>query len=163
VDAIAASAGGGGGGNGEAPRNVAGAKYYVAIPTISNNNSARGAADVDRVVRAATVRKLESLDVYQLAPGNESPDDARAVMTKRRLKGFYLTMSVDAFDYSNGNLRVVVRLVVFTYPGKAMQGMFNNGVTQQGVRPGDKAAEDSLMQLAVQGLIDGFAQRAASM
>jgi HEAT repeats len=167
MEAIQAGGGGGngngGGGGGEVPRTIAGAKYYVALPMVANNNSSRSAADVDRVVRGAAKQKLESLGAYQLAPSNEGPDDARGVLQRRKLKGFYLTLSVDPFDYSGGNLRVVVRLVIFNYPGKAMQGMLNNGVTQQGVRPGDKAAEDNLMQIAVQGALDAFAQRAASM
>ena len=162
VEAIQTN-GGGGGGGGDVPRTVAGAKYYVALPMVANNNSSRSASDVDRVVRGAAKQKLESLGVYQLAPSSESPDDARGVMKRRNLKGFYLTLSVDPFDYSGGNLRVVVRLVIFNYPGKAMQGMLNNGVTQQGVRPGDRAAEDNLMQIAAQGALDAFAQRAASM
>jgi hypothetical protein len=165
VEAIEANGGGGGSApdvGGDAPKTVAGAKYYVALSPVTNNTG-RTAPDIDRVVRGAAKQKLESLGAYQLAPQNESADGARAVMQKRKLKGFYLTLSVDRFDYAGGNLHVVVRLVIFNYPGKAMQGMLNNGVTQQGVQPGDRASEDNLMQIAVQGALDAFAQRAASM
>jgi hypothetical protein len=160
VEAI--EAGGGGDSGGDTPKPVAGAKYYVALPPVTNNTG-RAGPEIDRVVRGAAKQKLESLGAYQVAPQNEGADSARSVMQKRKLKGFYLTLSVDQFDYSGGNLHVVVRLVIFNYPGKAMQGMLNNGVTQQGVRPGDRATEDNLMQIAVQGALDAFAQRAASM
>jgi hypothetical protein len=145
----------------DTPRNVPGAKYYVSLSPVSHQ-TARSQNEIDRVVLSAVKSKLESAGSCQLAPHNESVDVARGTMQKRKLKGFYLSLAVDKFDYSGGNLKVTVRVVIFTYPGKAMQAMLNKSVTQQGVRPNDKSAEDNLLAMAAQAAVDQFAQNAAS-
>jgi hypothetical protein len=71
-------------------------------------------------------------------------------------------MSVDKLEYSSDGLKVTVRLVIFNYPGKTMQGMLNKNVSQPGVRPGDKSAEDNLIGIASAAAIDAFAANAAN-
>jgi hypothetical protein len=155
IDAIrGASSGGGGGGE---PPVVAGAKYYVAISPVTNN-SARSAADVERVVHEAIAGKLAELGAYQLAPSGESNADARSAMTKRGLKGFYLAVSVDKFDYSDANLRVRVKIAVFSYPGKDLRGEVPAGAAMPGARPGDSASEDQLMSVVAARAAELFAQ-----
>ncbi len=85
-------------------------------------------------------------------------DQARAAMSRRKLTGFYLSIRVEKFDYSDGNLRVRVKVAVFTYPGKDLRGEVPAGLTQTGVSPGDKAAEDNLLQLASARATELFAQ-----
>ena len=147
---------GGGGRGGGAPA-VAGAKYYVSISPVTNNTS-RAAGDVEKIVHAAIAGKLVQLGEYQLAPAGESNADAKAAVAKRSLKGFYLSVSVDKFDYSDGNLRVKVKIAVFSYPGKDLRGEVPAGATAQGTRPGDTASEDQLMGVVSARAAELFAQ-----
>jgi hypothetical protein len=153
LDAISA----GGGSSVGPPRTVPNAKFYVALSAVANATG-RTQADVDRVVLAAVRSKLDSLAKYQLAPPNESADAARAAVARRSLKGYYLSLSVDKFDYSGGNLRVRVKVAVSSYPGNDLKGEVPAGITQTGVSPGDKASEDGLMGMAAGRAIELFAQ-----
>jgi hypothetical protein len=139
------------------PKVVAGAKYYVALSPVANSTG-RPQADIDRVVLTAVRAKLDSLPAYQLAPQGETPEAARAVLSRRSLKGYYLAISVDAFDYGGGNLKVKVKIAVFTYPGKDLRGEVPAGLTQTGVRAGDKGAEDNLMGMAGGRAFELFSQ-----
>jgi hypothetical protein len=155
LDAIAA-----GGGSSTAPfvpKPVPNAKFYVALSPVANATG-RTQSDVDRIVLAAVRSKLDSLAKYQLAPTNESADAARAVVSRRNLKAYYLSLAVDKFDYSGGNLRVKVKVAVSSYPGNDLRGEVPAGITQTGVSPGDKASEDNLMGMAAGRAIELFAQ-----
>ena len=79
---------------------------------------------------------------------------ARGVISSRHLKGYYLSIVVDAFDYSGGDLRVKVKLAVFTYPGKDLRGEVPVSPGAVGRTAGD-THEDNLM-----GLAAGRARRA---
>ncbi len=147
----------GGGGGGGPPAHVANARYYVAVSTVTNHTG-RSQADVERIVGSAVRTKLDGLGGYQVAPTHESPSVANAVLKKRNLKGFYLAVSADKFDYSGGNLRVQVRVTVFSYPGRDLRGEIPVHLTQLGVRPGDHGAEDNLMQMAAAHAVELFAQ-----
>ncbi len=136
---------------------VANAKYYVALSRVTNNTG-RAQADVDAVVLGAIRDKLTALGGYQIAPAGETPDAARAVISGRHLKGYYLFITVDKFDYSGGNLRVKVKLGVSTYPGKDLRGEVPVSPVKSGVQPGDKASEDDLMGLAAGHAVELFAQ-----
>ncbi len=144
-------------GSSDQGRPVANAKYYVALSSVTNNTG-RPQSDVERVVIGAIKSKLDSLGGYQLAPPSESADSARAAIAKRKLKAFYLSILVDKFDYSDGNLRVRVKVAVFTYPGKDLRGEVPAGLTQGGVRPGDHSAEENLMTMAAGRAAELFAQ-----
>jgi hypothetical protein len=122
------------------------------------NNSGRSDSDVQRIVGGGIAAKLGQLGDYQLAPDGESPDGARAAMSKRSLKGFYLSVSVEKFDYSDGNLRVRVKIAVFSYPGKDLRGEVPSGATLPGARPGDTSSEDQLMGVVAARAAELFAQ-----
>lgn len=138
------------------PKSNPNAKYYVQIAKV-NNKTDRSADDIERVVLDAVRRKLDSSGDFQIAPEKESTAQARAVMKKRNMKGFYLSFAVDRFDYSGGNLRVRVRCAVSNYPGKALQGEVPAGLTQTGVSPSDHGAEDNLMKMAAERAVELFA------
>jgi len=157
LDAIDAAGGGASGGGGSVPPNVASAKYYVALSSITNNTS-RSTGDIERVVKDAITSKLAQLGEYQLAPPGESNGAAKAAIAKRRLKGYYLGIGVEKFDYSDGNLRVRVRIAVFSYPGRDLRGEVPAGATLPGARPGDKGAEDQLLSVVAGQAADLFAQ-----
>jgi HEAT repeats len=161
LEAIDAASGGGGGGGssggGAAPPTVSGAKFYVSISPVSNQTTRPG-AEVERLVHDAIASKLASLGEYQLAPAGESNADAKAAVAKRKLKGYYLAVSVDKFDYSDGNLRVRVKIAVSSYPGKDLRGEVPAAATLPGARPGDKGAEDQLMGVVAGRAAELFAQ-----
>jgi hypothetical protein len=92
----------------------------------------------------------------------ETPDVAREKMKSKKLKGFYLAVAVDRFDYSDGNLRVKVKIGVFTYPGKSLMGNVDKTLTAQGVSNPDHGAEDKLMDMAAGLASEQFAQNASA-
>ncbi len=161
VDALDAAGGGGSGGSSGSPpdttTSVANAKYYVSVSRVTNNTT-RSAADVERIVHGAIASKLSDLGEYQLAPPGESSDAAKAALAKRRLKGYYLGVSVDKLDYSDGNLRVRVKIAVFSYPGRDLRGEVPASATYPGARPGDSSAEEQLMSVVAARAAELFAQ-----
>ena len=154
---VAVSVVGGGNPLDDPPKMVANAKFYVAVSPITNQTG-RPQAEIDRIVGAAIKNKLDGLGGFQLAPKSEGADTARAVMNKRSMKGYYLSVSVDKFDYSNGNLKVTVKIAVSGYPGKDLRGEVPIGMTQTGVRPNDKGAEDNLLGMCAGQAIALFSQ-----
>ena len=98
----------------------------------------------------------------QLVPTVETPDKAREVMKSRKMKGFYLAIAVDRFDYADGNLRVKVKIGVFNYPNKSLLGNVDKTLTAQGVSSGDRASEDRLLELAAGLASEQFAQNASA-
>lgn len=137
------------------------AKYYIALSTIANSTG-RSQPEVEAIVLKAIKQKLEAAGDVQLAPSKEKADQARSVMSKRKMKGFYLAIAVDRFDYSNGNLRVKIKVGVFTYPGKSLLGNVDKALTKEGVSGGDKSSEDQLMDMAAGLASEQFAQNASA-
>jgi len=133
------------------------AKYYVSVSHVANN-TARPTTDIDRVVRGAIASKLLTLGDYQMAPDGETNAAAKTTLNKRKLKGYYLGVSVDNFDYSDGSLRVRVKIAVFSYPGKDLRGEVPASASLPGSRPGDSNAEDQLMTVVAGRAAELFAQ-----
>jgi hypothetical protein len=165
LEAVGAASGSGSGSSGgsggsstpDGSQTVANAKYYVSVSRVTNNTT-RSAADVERIVHGAIASKLSELGEYQLAPSGESSDAAKAALAKRRLKGYYLGVSVDKLDYSDGNLRVRVKIAVFSYPGRDLRGEVPASATYPGARPGDSSAEEQLMTVVAARAAELFAQ-----
>jgi len=158
IDALNAGASnGGGGGNGGGAAQNPNAKYYIALSKVTNNTG-RPNPEIEAVIVRAIQDKLASLGNYQLAPTGETPDSARSVMAGRHMKGYYFSILVERFDYSGGNLKVKVKLAIFSYPGKDLRGEVPVSPVQSGVSPGDKSSEDNLMQLAAGHAVELFAQ-----
>ncbi len=151
IESIEAANGGGGGS--DAPRNVPGAKFYVALAPGTNN----AGRNLVQPAMGAVKGKLESGGAHQIAPRAESPDAARAVISRRNLKGFYLTVSVDISDTDRG-LKVLVRLAVFGYPGRDLRGEVAPYAIAPGVKRGDTATEDQLLHAVAERAAEQFAQ-----
>ncbi len=99
---------------------------------------------------------------YVVAPQGESAGAARSVLKKWKLKAFFLQARVEAPSSGGGDLTIQLRMTMWTYPGKALQGEFSPKLTMSGVSPGDRASEDNLIRMAVDRAIASFAQVAAS-
>jgi hypothetical protein len=155
IDAIEATESGGGSSGGAVQ--VPGAKYYVALSTVTNDTG-RATGDIDRIAREAIAARLSQLGAYQLAPPGETPEAARAAIARRKLKGYYLDIRAEKFDYSDGNLRVRVRIAVFSYPARDLRGEVPAGATLPGTRSGDKGAEDDLLGVVAGQAAELFAQ-----
>lgn len=160
--AIEAIASGGEGGGESAPiKENPNAKYYVALSTVGNQTG-RAKGDVERIVLGAIRRKLEASGVVQLAPAAEPSAKAREVMKARKMKGFYLAITVDRLDYADGDLRVTVKIGVFNYPNKSLLGSLDMPRTARGVSAADRASEDKLLELAAELISEQFTQNASS-
>ncbi|HEX7604333.1 MAG TPA: HEAT repeat domain-containing protein [Polyangiaceae bacterium] len=158
IESFEGAGGGGGGGTDDGPpKQVANAKYYVSISSIMNNTG-RPQAEIDRVVLGAMKAKFESLGNVQLAPKVETPDAARAVMQRRNLKGYYLSVAVSAFENTAQGLKVTIQLSVASYPGKNILGAMGPNATMPGTRSGDHGAEDTLLQATATQAVQAFAQ-----
>jgi hypothetical protein len=162
IESISAGgdSGGGGGADDKIKENPS-AKYYIALSTIANSTG-RSQPEVESVIVKAMRTKLEAVGTIQIAPRTESADAARETMKKRKMNGFYLAIAVDKFDYSNGNLRVKVKIGVFTYPGKSLLGNVDKTLTKEGVSSGDKSSEDQMLDLAAGLASEQFAQNASA-
>jgi len=161
LESIGAASGGGEGGSDDKIKENKSAKYYIALSTIANSTS-RAQTEVEKIVVKAIRSKLEAAGTVQLAPAKESAEAARETMKSRKMHGFYLAIAVDKFDYSNGNLRVKVKIGVFTYPGKSLLGNVDKASTKEGVSGGDKSSEDQLLDIAAGAASAQFAENASA-
>lgn len=133
------------------------AHYYVSISRVTNRTS-RPTGEVESVVRSAITEALTSSGDYAIAPQGETSDVATRVVSSHRWKGYFLSASVEKFDYSADGLRVRVKLAVFSYPEKDLRGEVPAGATLPGAHPGDTGAENQLMSLVAARAADLFAQ-----
>jgi hypothetical protein len=136
---------------------VAGARYYVSISPVANATT-RPRADIEALVHGAVASRLGELGDYQVAPPGESSEAAKAAIGKRKLKGFYLAVSLDRFDDSSGALRVRIKIAVFSYPGKDLRGEVPAEASMPGARIGDSSTEDQLIGLVAARATELFAQ-----
>lgn len=142
---------GGGGGGGGTP-NVANAKFYVSI-AVSNNATGRDQNRISTMI----ANKLDALGAYQRAPSGESPDAARSVISRRNLKGYYLSVSAELSDTDRG-LKALVRIAVFSYPSRDLRGEVAPYAIATGARKGDTGTEDSLLQAVAERAVEQFSQ-----
>jgi len=165
IEAGGAPAGGGappaGGGGAYDPPQHPNAKYYVALSNVTNAAD-RSTPEVEAVVLKAVRSKLEGAD-FQIAPMREAPEAAKKAISARKAKGFYLSISVEKFDYSGGNLRVKVNIAIFSYPGKSLIAPSGKSASMAGVAPGSRGAEDQLLEAVASAAAKQFADNVGSM
>jgi hypothetical protein len=137
------------------------AKYYVAIQV--TNKTGRPAAEVDAIVRAAMQDKLLAKKGYAVAPKGEAPSQGGQIVKAKRLKGFFLIATVEPPVYGGGDLSQVVRVSMWSYPDKSLQGEFAPKLTQSGTSKGDTQSEAVLMKMCAESAIETFQKVAASM
>jgi hypothetical protein len=136
-------------------------KVYVAIQV--TNKTSRGASDVDALIRAAMQEKLLTKAGYAVAPKTETPAQGGPIVKSKKLKGFFLIATVEAPIYDGGNLSQTVRISMWSYPEKALQGEFAPKLTQSGTPKKDPESEDALMKLCVENAIESFQKVVASL
>ena len=136
-------------------------KYYVAIQV--TNKTTRPAPDIESIVRPAMQSKLLGKKGYAVAPKTETVQQGGQVVKGKNLKGYFLIATVEPPLYQGGNLTQVVRVSMWTYPGKALQGEFSPKLTQESTPKGDVQSENLLIKMCVENAIETFAKVAASM
>jgi HEAT repeats len=136
-------------------------KFYVAIQV--TNKTTRPAAEIEAIVRTAMQSKVLSKSGYAVAPKSETPAQGGQIVQNKKLKGFFLIATVEPPIYEGGNLTQVVRVTMWSYPGKSLQGEFAPKLTQSGTPKGDTQSENLLMKMCVENAVATFHKVAASM
>jgi len=132
-------------------------RYYIAIGDITDSTGRE--SRVDSLVRSAMASVVLTRQEYAVAPERESPQQAKKRLTKfRKTKGFFLSPTISAPQYSDGKLSVKVEIAIFTYPSKALKGMIPVKLTQSGVSSPDGATEDGLIRAAAERAVQKFAE-----
>jgi len=151
---------GGGGGSTKPPPPGPDDTFYVAIGKVTDKTG-RDDDSVSTLVAGAVQDKLLSLHGYAIAPRGETAPAARKVIKKNGLKGFLLLIRVEP-PSGSGDLTVQVRVTMWSYPNKSLQGEFSPRLTMSGASAGDVDSENQLIRMAVEKAIDNFATVAAS-
>jgi hypothetical protein len=138
-----------------------GDNYYVAIGSVTDKTG-RDDKSVNDLVAATMQEKLLSYTGFAVAPSGETPTVAKRVLKQHALKGFLLQARVEPPRPNGSNLTVEVRVTLWTYPARALQGEFSPRLTMSGASPGDRDAEDNLIKMAVERAIDSFTKVVAS-
>lgn len=136
-------------------------KFYVAIQV--TNKTSRPAAEIEGLVRAAMQTKLLSKPGVAVAPKTETQAQGGQLVKSKKLKGFLLLATVESPTYAGGSLSQMVRVSMWTYPDKALQGEFSPKLTQSGTSTGDTQSENVLMKMCVENAIETFQKVIASM
>jgi hypothetical protein len=134
--------------------------FYVAIGPVTDRTG-RGDPSVNALVSATMQEKLLSMPGYAVAPHGEPTPVAARIIRQKKLKAFFLLARVEP-PRSNGNdLSIQVRVTVWTYPAKALQGEFSPRLTVSGASSGDEEAENGLIKMAIEKAIESFAELVA--
>jgi hypothetical protein len=126
----------------------ANSKYYVAFGTTKVSGQ-RSVTDTDPIVQAAMREALGTKPAFAFAPMNETVTQGTAIVSRNHLRGYFLQATVEPPVYEGGKLTVTVRITMYSYPGKALQGDFAPKLTQADTPTRDKAAEDALIKMAI--------------
>lgn len=125
-----------------------GSKYYVAFG-VTKVTGQRSVPDTDPIVQASMREALGSKPTFAFAPMNETIAQGTALVNRHRLRGYFLQATVEEPVYEGGKLTVTVKVTMYSYPGKALQGDFAPKLTQSGTPAKDKASEDALIKMAI--------------
>jgi hypothetical protein len=132
---------------------AADARYYVGVGMPGSSNG-----DVDRRIlgqaREFIETRVRSIDGVVVAPAQESSTQARRVLSRNRLTGYYLDSSIVRVERTGGNTRAVVSVIVGTYPGRDMRVILQGAATVQGGGSGPRAD-----QQAIEGALTGALRR----
>ncbi len=134
-------------------------KVYVAIQV--TNKTKR--PEVEGLVRASMQSKLLTKAGYAVAPRAETPAQGGQIVKSKKLKGFYLIATVEAPVYNGGKLSQTVRVSMWSYPDKALQGEFSPKITQDDTPSPDPKSEEVLVKLCIENAVETFHKIVASL
>jgi len=133
----------------------ASSKWYVAVGSTKAKGS-RTTADTDDIVQETARSTLIATRGFAVAPSSESTAQANGVIARHKLKAYFLQPTVEEPKYEGGKLTIVVRVTMFSYPNKSLQGEFAPKLTQSGTPTRDKESEDALIKMAVTRALESF-------
>jgi hypothetical protein len=148
-------------GAGDEPAITSKTRYYVAIGKTSDKTG-RSEGEVDRMVRGAITSSATSLEGYALAPKDETSAEATKRLAKfKQVKAFYLSPKIPKPTYTGDKLVVKCDVAVFSYPGKALKGMYTVKSSRRDVSSEDTEAENELIKSVAEAALEMFTQNAA--
>ncbi|MCU0692093.1 MAG: HEAT repeat domain-containing protein [Polyangiaceae bacterium] len=130
-------------------------KWYVAVGKTKNNGD-RNNSEMDALVQEALRKALLATPAFAVAPPDETASQAQRVVQQNKVSGYFLQPTVEAPKYEDSKLTVLVRVTMFTYPNKALQGEFAPKLTQSGTPSKDIASENELIKMAVERAVARF-------
>lgn len=131
------------------------AKYYVGVG-ISNKTS-RPDTDIKPLVESQVYCKLQAMGRFKLAPSDEiDPKKMGVAVSKEKLDGYFLTVSVEPIKYDGGNLKVSMKLTIMTHT-RDLKGELGKSLSIPGVSSPSKSDEDDLIKMAAEKLVNDFA------
>jgi hypothetical protein len=117
-------------------------------------------ADAIRTARAILVREASGVTGVEIAPERESNAQARTVVQRRRLAGFYLDASIVSLGENANGMRAEVSVIVATYPGRDMRSILRGAATVPGGRGPE--AERQALEGAIRGALRSLSQALAA-
>lgn len=132
-----------------APQSTGRPRFYVGVGV--PNVQAEITESVRRSLRDILVRQLEGLDGVVIAPPDERDAQARAVIEKRKLTGYYIDSSIVSLQRTPSGVRAEVSVILGTYPGRDMKAVLRGGATVPGT--GGPEAERRAIEGAFQGAV----------
>jgi hypothetical protein len=107
-------------------------RFYVAMGRTASKVPEMSASELEAARRELRDR-VGQMDGVVLAPEGENSADARKVLSRRKLRGYYLETSVTSVeDKPGGGTRVAVSVIVATYPGRDMRAILSGAATAMG-------------------------------
>ncbi|MEM6954727.1 MAG: hypothetical protein AAF645_03535, partial [Myxococcota bacterium] len=106
------------------------ARFYVGVGEPGNQASLDG----DLVAHAAQYLRsqIESMDGVSMAPQDESRNAANRAIRRNNLTGYFIDSSIVRVEETDVGTRVVVSVIVNTYPGRDMRAILNGAATVPG-------------------------------
>lgn len=130
-------------------------KYYVGV--VVANKSTRPDGEIKSLVEKEVVCKLQSMARFELAPDGETdPKKMSAAVSKKKLDGYYLSVSVDPIKYDGGSLKISMKLTIMSHT-RDLKGEIGKSLTMPGVGSPSKTDEDELIKAAAEKLANEFA------
>jgi len=152
-----------GGAGGAEPVFAADSKFYVAVGK-TTDKTGRGTPEVDNIVRTAMTAKLAQTSGLVAAPNGETPADAKRRLAKHPgVKAFFLSPSINAPDYANGNLKIKIEVAMLSYPDKNLLGSFSFYLVEPDVAPGSTQNENDLIRTVAEKAVDKFSTYATNL
>jgi hypothetical protein len=136
-------------------------KYYVAIQIA--NKTGRSGAEIEALVRSTARSKILATKGYAVAPKEETPAQGGQLVRSKKVQGFFLIVTVDPPVYAGSDLTQAIRVSMWTYPDKTLQGEVAPKLTQSDTKKGDVQSENELVKMCVETAVDSFKKIAASM
>jgi HEAT repeats len=132
-------------------------KYYIAIGEVTNDS---GRKELGAIVRKSLTKYFAKVQGVVIAPENESPAQAKALLSKHSSVKSFCVWPKIKMTYDGASLKLKLDLSLLTYPDKAFRGSAARSMTMPDVAKPDVAAEDELIDMAAGMLVPDVQQQA---